>query len=80
MLGSVPGHEGRVPGSVPGLDHAVSFLHYMKHCVFKFKLALIVPILSVCVVLAVASGERVDLSTISLPEAAMTKIHEHRGK
>ena len=41
----------------------------MRHCVFRFKLALIVPFLSVCVVLAVASGERVDLRTINPPEA-----------
>ena len=33
-----------------------------------------------CVVSAVASGECVDLSTISPPEAAMMKIDEHRRK
>ena len=46
---------------------------------FRFKLVLIVHFLSVCVVSAVASGERVDLSTISPFEAAMTKIDVHRG-
>ena len=34
----------------------------MKQCVFKFKLTLTVHFLSVCVVSAVASGERVGLS------------------
>ena len=48
--------------------------------VFRFKLALIVHFLSVCVVLAVASGERVGLSTIKQPEAARTKINERRKK
>ena len=47
---------------------------------FTFKLVLIVHFLSVCVVSAVASGERVDLSTISQSEAAMMKIDEHRRK
>ena len=47
---------------------------------FRFKLVLIVHFLRVCVVSAVASGERVGLSTISLPEAAMMKIDEHRRK
>ena len=45
---------------------------------FMFQLVLIVHFLSVCVVSAVASGEHVDLSTISPPEAAMMKIDEHR--
>ena len=47
---------------------------------FRFKLVLIVHFLSICVVSAVASGEHVDLSTISLPEAAMIKIDEYRRK
>ena len=47
---------------------------------FRFKLVLIVHFLSVCVVSAVASGERVGLCTISLPEAAMMKTDEHRRK
>ena len=47
---------------------------------FRFKLVLIVHFLSVCVVSAVSSGERVGLSTISPPEAAMTKIDERRRK
>ena len=45
---------------------------------FRFKLVLIVHFLSVCVVSAVASSERVGLSTISPLEAAMMKIDEHR--
>ena len=47
---------------------------------FRFKLVLIVHFLSVCVVSAEASGERVGLSTISTPEAVMMKIDEHRRK
>ena len=47
---------------------------------FRFKLVLIVNFLSVCVVSAVASGERVALNTISPPEAAVMKIDEHRRK
>ena len=47
---------------------------------FRFKIVLIVHFLSVRVVSAVASGERVGLSTISPPEAAMMKIDEHRRK
>ena len=45
---------------------------------FRFKIVLIVHFLSVCVVLAVASSERVGLNTISPPEAGMMKIDEHR--
>ena len=47
---------------------------------FRFKIVLIVHFLSVCVFSAVASGERVGLSTINTPEAAMMKIVEHRRK
>ena len=56
----------------------VFFSHSMRDCMFK--LVLVVPFLGVCVVLAVASAERVDLSTISPPEAAMAKIDELRRK
>ena len=47
---------------------------------FRFKLVIIVHFLSVCVVSAAASGECVGLSTISLPEAAVMKMDEHRRK
>ena len=47
---------------------------------FRFKIDLIVHLLSVCVASAVTSGERVGLSTISPPEAAMMKVNEHRKK
>ena len=49
---------------------------------FRFKLVLNFHFLSVglCVVSAVASGERVGLSTVSPPEAAMMKIDEHKRK
>ena len=47
---------------------------------FRFKLVLIVHFLSVCVVSPVSSDERVGLSTISPPEAAMMKTDEHRRK
>ena len=40
---------------------------------FTFKLVLIIHFLSVCVVSAAASGERVGLSKISPPETAMIK-------
>ena len=43
---------------------------------FRFKLVLIVHFLSACVVSAVAFGERIGLSTVSPPEAAMMKIDE----
>ena len=45
---------------------------------FRFKLVLTVHFLSVCVVSAVASGERVGLSTVSPLEAAMMKTNKHR--
>ena len=47
---------------------------------FGFKLVFIVDFLSVRVVSAVASGERVGLSTIRPHETAMMKIDEHRRK
>ena len=43
---------------------------------FRFKLVFF----SVCVVSAVASGERVGLNTISPLETAMMKVDEHRRK
>ena len=45
---------------------------------FRFKLVLIVHFLRVCVVSAVASGKRVGLNTVSLLEAEIMKIDEHR--
>ena len=50
------------------------FSHSTRPWILKFKLVLIVHFLSVRVVSAVASGEHVGLSTVSLPEAAMMKI------
>ena len=47
---------------------------------FRFKLVIIVHFLSICVVSAVASRERVGLSTVSPPETAVMKIDEHRRK
>ena len=41
---------------------------------FKFKLVLIVHFVNVCVVSAIASGERVGLSTIIPPDGAMKNI------
>ena len=40
---------------------------------FRYQLVLIAHFLSVCVVSAVASGERMSLSTINPPEAAIMK-------
>ena len=51
-----------------------------KAWMLRFKLALIVDFLSICVVSAVASRERVGLSTVSPPETAVMKIDEHRRK
>ena len=47
---------------------------------FRFKLALIVHFLGVCVVSAVAFDKCVGLSTISVSETTMTKIAAHRRK
>ena len=57
---------------IPDLED-VDFSHSMRPWAFRFKLALTVHLLSVCVVSALASGEHVGLNTISLPEAAMMK-------
>ena len=68
-----------VPGLILDPGHA-DFPHFMRPWLFRYKLALIVHFLSVCVVSAVASCELIALSTISPPEAVMMKIYEHRSK
>ena len=73
VLGTDPDSEIRVPGLIPDPGHA-QFSHSMRPCVFRFKLVLIVHFVSVCVVSAVASGERVVLNTINTPEAGLMKI------
>ena len=52
----------------------------MRPWLFRCKLVLIVYFLSVSVVSAAASSERVGLSTIIPPEAAMIKMDEHGRK
>ena len=76
---SVPYSEVRGPRLVSDLAHA-DFSHSMRPWMFRFKLVLIVHFLIVYVVSAVACGERIRLSTISPPEAALMKIDKHRRK
>ena len=47
---------------------------------FSLKLALIIHFPSARVVSAVASGERVGLSSVSSAQAAVTKIDEHSSQ
>ena len=68
MRGSGPDSEVRGLRFDSRLGH-VNFSHSMKPWVFRL-----------CVVSAVAFSERVGLTTISSPEAAMTKVVEHRIK
>ena len=56
------------------------FFTFHVALMFRFKSILILHFLSVCVVSAVGSGERVGLSAICPPEAAMMKIDENRRK
>ena len=78
MLGSVPDSEVRAP-RLGSRAWTCRFSHSMRPWIFRFKLVSTVHFLSECVVVAVASGERIGLSIISPLEVAIMKIDEHRS-